>query len=248
MNYIKLLIILLLPCYAFSQVGTSGAYGPDYEIIEKCVDSLDLGTNYISFYDLQTIRPGQTTISAKFRSNGSSFTPPSGKVTLGMCPQSISIAKDSLRDYEVQQLCDQSAGTSTPFLRIIARVTWPTSGAGSTYIFSNINLIGGSYTPSGNILTGPCVDVVSAPNYTNSIVISASSTYSLEYESWSVSNIGFGTATISIAGGSAVDLLEGEMISCSSYIDENTKKIFKCGTFTVNATGGGYCKVTTRKN
>jgi len=248
MNYIKLLLILLFPCCAYSQVGTSGAYGPDYEIIEKCIDSLDLGTNYISFYDLQTIRPGQTTISAKFRSNGSSFTPPAGKITLGMCPQSISIAKDSLRDFEVQQLCDQSSGTSTPFLRIVARVTWPTSGAGSTYIFSNINLSGGSYTPAGNILTGPCVDVVSAPTYTNSIVISASSTYSLEYESWSVSNIGFGTATISIAGGSAVDLLEGEMISCSSYMDENTKKIFKCGAFTVNATGGGYCKVTTRKN
>lgn len=248
MNYIKLLIVFLLPCYAFSQVGTSGAYGPDYEIIEKCVDSLDLGTNYISYYDLQTIRPGATTVSAKFRSNGSSFTPPAGKTTLGMCPQTVTIAKDSLRDYEVQQFCDQTSGTSTPFLRIIARVTWPTSGTGSTYILSNINLSGGSYTPSGNILTGPCVDVVSAPNYTNSIVISSSSTYSLEYESWSVSNIGFGTATISIAGGSAVDLLEGEMISCESYTDENTKKIFKCGAFTVNATGGGYCKVTTRKN
>ncbi|MBK9718285.1 MAG: hypothetical protein IPO85_12395 [Saprospiraceae bacterium] len=141
-----------------------------------------------------------------------------------MCPTSVTVVKDSLRDYEIQQLCDQSSGTSTPFLRIVARVTWPTSGTGSTYIFSNINLSGGSYTPSGNILTGPCVDVVT-PTYTNSIVISSSSTYSLEYESWSVSNIGFGTATISIAGGSAVDLLEGEMIGCSSYMDENTKNI-----------------------
>ncbi|MBK9718284.1 MAG: hypothetical protein IPO85_12390 [Saprospiraceae bacterium] len=73
MNYIKLFLIFFIPCCAFSQVGNNGAYGPDYEIIEKCVDSLDLGTNYISFYDLQTIRPGATTVSAKFRSNGSSL-------------------------------------------------------------------------------------------------------------------------------------------------------------------------------
>ncbi len=229
--------ILLTSVSVFSQGTQAGSWPPDYEVLQKCVDSANLGTNYISYYEVQIHRAGQTLIINSYRSNGSSFTPPSGTITMGSCPASVSIVKDSIRDVEVIAMCDDvGAGAVNPFWRIIMRSYWPTTGAGATTILGNISKTGASYTPGATVYDGPCAGY----NFTTEVreEITINKTYASTYESWSVSNVGMTTFTISVAGGAAANLYPGEIAECKGKYDEHKRLIGSCSPVVVNASGG----------
>lgn len=223
-----------------AQAGNVGSWPPDYEIVSKCVDSSDLGTNYISYYELQTYRTGFAVTLAQFRANGSSFTPPSGKITMGMCPQSVTVTKDSIRDVEIIELCDETTlGTIVPFWRVIQRTYWPTSGAGTVNILATIDKTGASYTPSGtsNIYSGPCT-TYDYPIADLQIELTSNTTYTGPMESWAVSNVGTAIITMAIGAGSQVNLYPGETRTCATMIDWSRHILRVCPQIVVNASGG----------
>lgn len=246
MKYFSLLtaftlaILLFSTNNSFGQAGTTGSWPPDVELLEKCVDSADLGTNYISYYELQTHRPGFTPTIVYYRANGSTFTPPAGKITMGMCPQSVTVTKDSIRDIEIIELCDETTvGTIVPFWRVIQRTYWPTTGAGTVNILTTIDKLGASYTPSGssNIYSGPCTTY----DYSISELVaelSSNTTYTGPMESWSVSNVGTSIITMAIGAGSQVNLYPGETRECAMMIDWSRHILRVCPQIIVNASGG----------
>jgi hypothetical protein len=232
--------------------GNHGSWGPDFEVIIKCVDSLDLGTNYIPFYEVQTHKAGIATTFARFRANGATFSPPSGNQYLGSCPGSsggggdVSVT-DSLRDYEILQLCDLGAGetSTTPFIRILMRSYKPSTGAGSTVILANINLSGASYTPTGTVINGPCANTATGL-YTHNSLTNTTANYTGSWESWSITNTGFASGQVNVASGGNVEILPGETISCRTYFDEISKKTIPCASINVDVTGTS-AKVILRK-
>ncbi len=240
-----ILFLLLIGRFSYAQnggVSTSGTWGPDYEVVGKCVDSLDLGTNFISFYEVQTLRAGVATVFARFRANGNSFTPPSGKQTIGQCPTSVTVTPDSIRSIEVLALCDYNSGTlaAVPFWRIIQRTYWPSTGAGSFQILANLGTNGSSYTPVASATYDqPCFGSAN-PNESNSAVINTSTAFNAvgnRWASWSVENVGLSVITLTTIGGT-VDLYPGETRYCAEQINFLNKTMRSCGNITVNATGG----------
>lgn len=222
-----------------AQAGNVGTWPPDVELVEKCVDSADLGTNYISYYEVQTHRAGFTTTYATYRSNGSTFTVPAGKITMGMCPQSVSIVKDSIREVEMLHMCDQNSGGSTTFYRVIQRTYWGPTGAGNFSVIANISTSGTAYTVTGTVYDEPCVGwELPASELSAEITGSTSYTSANNYESWAVTNVGTSIITMTLSGGSAVNLYPGETRSCSAIMDWNRKYLRVCPQITVNATGG----------
>lgn len=231
--------ILFLPSTSFGQAGNTGSWPPDVEFLEKCVDSADLGTNYISYYELQTHRPGFSPVIVYYRANGSTFTPPAGKITMGMCPQSVTVTKDSIREVEMLHMCDQTSGGSTTFYRVIQRTYWPTTGAGTFSVIANLSTSGTAYTVSGTVYDEPCVGwELPASELSAEITGSTSYTSANNYESWAVTNVGTSIITMTLSGGSAVNLYPGETRSCSAIMDWNRKYLRVCPQITVNATGG----------
>lgn len=234
---------ILFTCFtnkSFSQAGNTGSWPPDYEILEKCVDSADLGTNYISYYELQTHRAGFAVTIATYRSNGSSFTVPAGKITMGMCPQSVTVVKDSIKDIVVLELCDETTlGTIIPFWRIVQRTYWPTTGAGTVNVLATIDKLGATYTPSGssNIYSGPCM-TYDYPTSDLVVELTSNTTYTGPMASWAVSNVGLTTITMAIGAGSQVNLFPGETRECAWEIDWSRHIMRVCPQIVVNATGG----------
>ena len=220
---------------SYAQVGTTGSWGPDYEVIQKCVDSANLGTNYISYYEIATVRAGQTTVYATYRSNGSTFTPPTGKIIIGSCPASVTVTPDSIRSIGIIPLCDLSGSTATPFYRIVQRVYWPSGGAGTVNILSTIGTNGAPYTVTGTVQDGPCFlySTTTAHNRSN---ISGSITYAGPWESWEVENVGTAIGTITL-NSTATDLYPGEVVGCKTWTDPVTKIVHKCPSIIVNSNG-----------
>ncbi len=246
LSIFKLTIISL--CIVFTsyvntvtaQASNSTSWPPDYEILEKCVDSADLGTNYISYYELQTHRAGFAVTIATYRSNGSSFTVPAGKITMGMCPQSVTVTKDSIKDIVIMELWDETAlGTIVPFWRLVQRTYWPTTGAGTVNILATIDKVGASYTPSGtsNIYSGPCT-TYDYPTTETVVEQTTNATITGPMESWSVSNVGTTTITMAVGAGSQVNLFPGETRECSMIVDWSRHILRVCPQIVVNASGG----------
>lgn len=235
-----LFFALALPLCIFGQVSNTGSWPPDFEIVAKCVDSANLGTNYISYYELQTHRAGFTAVIQAYRADGTTFTPPAGTKTIGQCPQSVSITKDSIRDFEVIQLCDKTGTNAyTPFWRMVARTYWPTTGAGTFSVVYTFDKLGASYTPSGssNISDGPCI-VYDYPTTDTRVEITSNQTYNSVMESWSVSNVGTSLITMAVGAGSQVNLYPGETAECNYIVDWDKHTLKLCNTFVVNASGG----------
>lgn len=220
---------------SFAQVGTTGSWGPDYEVIQKCVDSLNLGTNYISYFEIVTLRAGQAKVYETLRSNGSAFTPPSGKVIIGSCPASVTVTPDSVRSIAIIPLCDLAGTTATPFYRIVQRVYWPSGGAGTVNILSTIGTNGAPYTVTGTVQDGPCY-LYSNTTVHNRSNVSGSITYAGPWESWEVENVGTAIGTITL-NSTATDVYPGEVIGCKTWTDPVTKIVHKCPSIIVNSTG-----------
>lgn len=233
-------LLLLVGNISYSQVSNTGSWGPDYEVVEKCVDSLDLHTNYISYYEVQTLRAGQTTVIAKYRANGSTFTPPAGKQNVGSCPSTTTITADSIREIVVIALCDDNTGNSVPdpFWRIVQRTYWPATGAGTITILSTFKQDGSSYTPVGAVSEGPCF--ITAFDAETHAEISANVTYTapvLGFSSWEIHNVGLTIITMQ-TGGTTVNLYPGESRYCKEEVNWDMRHTRVCGTVLVNASGG----------
>ncbi|NOT37604.1 MAG: hypothetical protein HOP11_09540 [Saprospiraceae bacterium] len=237
----NLLIVLALTIFSgnlFSQAQTTGSWPPDYEVVQKCLDSSDLGTNFISYYEIQIHRAGFAVTTSTWRANGLTFTPPAGKVTLGNCPSSVSIVKDSIRDIEVLSLCNDASGNVTPFYRIIMRTYWPADGLGNTRVLGNIDITGAAYTPGATVFEGPCYGYNFTTEQTEEITINKTFSSFTYYDSWSVTNVGMNTITMATANGGQINLYPGETRRCSMQTDNHKKDEFPCQIFIVNASGG----------
>jgi len=218
-----------------------GAYPPQFQVVTKCLDSSTLGTNFITFYEIHTLRPGATTSIASFRASGASFTPPAGTLYVGACPSTgggSGGSDDTIRDIELINMCDVAAGetSSTPFVRAVMRSYKPSTGSGSTVILANYIFSGATYTPTGTVIFGPCSNQAT-PAFTHTNLVNTTATYPGTWESWSVTNTGFTVGTVSINSGASIELLPGERINCTTHYDNISNKTIPCASLAVDVTG-----------
>lgn len=221
--------------------GNSGSWPPDYEIIWKCLDSLDLGTNKISFYEVHTLRAGQTTIVQAFRTSGASFTPPGGKQTVGDCAGNATVTLDTMRDLEISVLCDDNG----PFYRLVQAGYKPgDANFTNPKILGNYTMSLGSYTPVGTVRTGDCA------SYDNSVQptrfnLASALTFTGPWTSWEVHNTSLTIRTVTI-NGTATDLYPGETVRCAAYYDPVTNSYKRCPSFSATGSAGNILNVIHR--
>jgi len=211
----------------------TGSWPPDYEIVWKCLDSADVGSNKISFYEVHTFRAGTTTSIQTFRASGASFTPPAGKQTLGDCAGSATVTIDTLREIQLLILCDDAG----PFIRIIQAGYKPgDANITNPKVLGNYTLAMAAYTPSGAIMSEPCAIVGS--NSPSRFDVSGNLTLPANLTSYEIHNPGLIRRTLTI-NGNVSELWPGESCACRSYFDPISQQNFKCPAATLTVPTDG---------
>ncbi len=240
-KFIYILAFGLLSLCSYAQVGNVGSWPPDYEFMQKCVDSSDLGTNFISYYEIRIMRAGQSDSIKAFRANGNAFTVPSGKQTIGDCPSSVSVTKDSIRELSILEMCD----SNTPFLRLVQRTYFPGTNTSVIQKISDLTYVLGTYTVSGTVTPGPCIPTSTTPLIT-SFDTETTSNIGAGKISWMIHNKSTTIITLSIDSQPNQNLHPGQYVGCTAIWDPSTKKYVTCPAVTVNATSGNPVSVIYR--
>jgi hypothetical protein len=240
-KFIYILVFGLLSFCSFGQVGNVGSWPPDYELMQKCVDSADLGTNYISYYEIRIMRAGQADSIKAFRANGNAFTVPSGKQTIGDCPGQVTVTKDSIREFDVLEMCD----SGSPFLRLIQRTYFPGTNTSVIQKIADLSVTLAPYTVSGTITSAPCFSTSTTPLIT-SFDTETTSTIGVGKISWMIHNKSTSIITVSIDGQTNQNLHPGQYIGCNAQTNASTNKYITCPGVTINATSGNPVSVIYR--
>lgn len=231
--FTKFLAVALLLAISIASVSaqagagaaTTGSYPPDYEIVQKCVDSSGV---FIGFYELHLYRTGYTpsdTTIRRWRADGSLMaTVPSGTQYLGSCPQSFqgSISIDTTQEFEIKEMCDfnTSSGATTPFIRIFNRRFNPKTGALYSSTVNDIQMNGTVYTVTQTAVDGPCF--TRNDNY-NTITSTTTGTLNVQMSSWEICNVGMNAGTVN-----TYTLYPGECRRCSDHTLDGNKKVSGC--------------------
>ncbi len=227
---LSLLTLLFMYSITHSQVTNTGGFPPDHEIVTKCVDSS--GTK-IGFFEVWIYRPAfspNPVLLNRWRADGSVMVSiPSGAVNLGECSSSMSVTQDTVRSISIIYLCDNSlpgdvSNNPVSFYRVVQNSFKTGTGYNAVTTLGNFRVsTGASYTPSANVSAGPCFKSVATGQTRITSSGSSSITDADGFESWEICNVGIATGTITLSGGSAINVIPGECVRCAELADWTTK-------------------------